>query len=411
MASPTGCIDASEHAGTWFGPPNPTLEDAASRGVLHALAAIEHQAAAVETESGHPPFAGWIMCLHYELGHVLEPAAGLREPRADTVAHFLWCTDGWVHDGQTNQWWAMGDPPTLGDPREEFLQRTGPTVSSPTAIEWPQKVARAIEYIHAGDIFQVNMSRQLQLPVSGSPRGFARAALNEPQSSFGACLELPGRDCTIVSLSPELFLHADASGLITTRPIKGTLPADQPAESLRNSDKDAAELHMIVDLMRNDLGRVCKPGSVHVTCPRRIESHQTVHHGVAEVQGQLCDGTSLADVLKATFPAGSITGAPKIRAMQIANELESIPRGPYCGAIGMLGPRGQVSLSVAIRTAIIAEGVLEYAVGCGVVADSDPLAELAESEAKAAVLWTAMENASPPGEVPSAAAASPQLHA
>jgi para-aminobenzoate synthetase component 1 len=177
---------------------------------------------------------------------------------------------------------------------------------------------------------------------------------------------------------------------VVTRPIKGTRPSSVDARELDESDKDRAELAMIVDLMRNDLGRVAEIGSVRVTEPRVLETHRTVHHGVAEISARLRDGVTWRDLLAATFPPGSVTGAPKIRAMQIIEELEPHGRGFYCGAIGFIARSGHAGLNVAIRTAQIgaasgARGArpLVYHAGCGIVADSDPSAEVAETHAKA----------------------------
>jgi para-aminobenzoate synthetase component 1 len=412
LATPTGRIEASAERGTWVGPDHPTLEDAASRGALAAIDAVDAHRSDIIRSSDAPPFAGWIACLHYELGQTLEPATSLHE-RDDTtpLLTLLWCPDALLHDRVTGHWWSAGNPPhpaatsLLG----EEMSTLGAALSTPSTADWPAAVARGVEYIKAGDIFQVNLTRQLQVDVRGDSRAFGHMALDEPQTAFGAYIEIPNTNRSIISLSPELFLAVDADGSITSRPIKGTLPACEPAAKLRDSDKDAAELHMIVDLMRNDLGRVCEMGSVQVPCPRRIETHPTVHHGVGEITGTLRPDVSLVDLLAATFPAGSITGAPKIRAMQIANELEPLPRGVYCGAVGMLGPGREITLSVAIRTAVI-EGdrnrsTLTYGVGCGIVSDSDPIAELAESETKAAVLWRTLSR---PCGRPSAAAASLQ---
>jgi para-aminobenzoate synthetase/4-amino-4-deoxychorismate lyase len=157
-----------------------------------------------------------------------------------------------------------------------------------------------------------------------------------------------------------------------------------------DSEKDAAELHMIVDLMRNDLGRACVPGSVRVDVPRALERHETVHHAVAEVRGTLRPGTGLVDLLRATFPPGSVTGAPKVRAMQVIDGLEPCARGPYCGAVGLVSP-GRIALNVAIRTISLegpdgAGGMLRYPAGCGIVAESDPRQEHEESLHKSAVL-------------------------
>ena len=181
-------------------------------------------------------------------------------------------------------------------------------------------------------------------------------------------------------MSPELLLDVDgATRRVVTRPIKGTRPRRVDRRELIESEKDAAELHMIVDLMRNDLGRVCRYGSIRVPRARTIETHGRVHHGVGEVVGTLREGVGLGELLRATFPAGSVTGAPKIRAMQIIEELEPVTRGPYCGAMGFISGDGSVRLNVAIRTAVVTGAVIDYAVGGGIVADSDPAAEYQES--------------------------------
>lgn len=256
-------------------------------------------------------------------------------------------------------------------------------------------VRRTLEYIAAGDIFQANIAQGFTAEFSGSPRALALEGLRRARPWYGAYLELAAeraRQRSILSFSPELFLELSAATRrITTRPIKGTRRASDSPHELHRSTKDAAELHMIVDLMRNDLGRVCELGSVRAPSPRSIETHQTVHHGVAEVTGRLRPDASVGDILGASFPAGSVTGAPKIRAMQIIDELESShaphsPRGPYCGAIGYISDCGSIGLSVAIRTATIEPGVLHYFAGAGIVADSDPLAEHRETLDKTAVI-------------------------
>jgi para-aminobenzoate synthetase component I len=162
------------------------------------------------------------------------------------------------------------------------------------------------------------------------------------------------------------------------------------ALQLRDSEKDQAELNMIIDLERNDLGRVCEIGSVRVTAPREIEAHPTVVHGAATVEGLLRRDIGFVDLLRATFPGGSITGAPKIRAMEIIDELEPHRRGPYCGAIGYLAADGTVELNVAIRTMIVRDGLVHVPVGGGIVADSDPLAEYEETIVKARAMFDAL---------------------
>jgi len=397
LARPQGIAEVEAETGEWTGVCHPAAE-AATRGAVAMLEYLDQEIDAQPESNWLPPFCGWIGCLHYELGAVLEPAVG--QVPEGIIGCFQWCPDALLHDSQTDKWFACGQPPTLmsGHTCPEPLKKSGPLTSTPHADDWPEVVATAVESIRNGDIFQVNLCRRISLPVEGDPRSFAIRALSEPQTAFGALLEIQGgKPRTVVSMSPELFFEVNQEGHIRTRPIKGTLPAAQPPEVLHASAKDAAELHMIVDLMRNDLGRVCEVGSVHVPCPRRIETHPTVHHGVGEVCGNLKPGVHRTDILKALFPAGSITGAPKIKAMQIASSLEPCARGAYCGAIALFGPGRSMVASVAIRTAVFENNSLVYGVGCGIVADSDPLAELAESEAKAAVLHKALDTVNQPG--------------
>jgi anthranilate/para-aminobenzoate synthase component I len=161
-------------------------------------------------------------------------------------------------------------------------------------------------------------------------------------------------------------------------------------EELSRSEKDRAELTMIVDLQRNDLGRICEIGSVRVTEPRVIEAHPTVYHGVATVEGILRPGVGFVDILRAVFPCGSITGCPKIRAMQVIDELEPVRRGPYCGAIGWIGADGSMEFNVAIRTMVVTDGLVHVPVGGGIVADSDPAAEYEETLVKATAMLAAL---------------------
>jgi len=270
----------------------------------------------------------------------------------------------------------------------------------PQRADFEQAVQRAIDYIGAGDIFQVNLARRVTERLGPLDRGACRrlfhALARASPAWYGAYLELGDADAVtpqrvVASTSPELFLEL-SDGLARTRPIKGTRPTTVPAAELRDSEKDAAELNMIVDLMRNDLGRVCRFGSVRVTQPRTIETHPTIHHGVATIEGRLRESLSTVDLLRATFPAGSITGAPKVRAMQIIDELEPVRRGPYCGAIGWLAADA-CQLSVAIRTMLIepAAGRVDYSVGGGIVADSVPAAEWQETCDKAAAMRRALK--------------------
>ncbi len=358
------------------------------------------------------PFAGgWIGYLAYELGRVLEPAAGRPEgarpadDRSWPLGELCWCPDAAIYDHLAREWHAVGEPPALAATPARGSFSAGALSSSVDPDAYLSAVARTVEYIAAGDVFQVNIARRLSAPFAGSTRELALCALRTSGAWYGAYLELPG--CrAVVSMSPELFLELDGtSRQVLTRPVKGTRPGADPATALLDSPKDAAELAMIVDLMRNDLGRVCAFGSVRVPRGRVIESHPTVHHGVGEVVGRLRPEVTRSDLLGAAFPAGSITGAPKIRAMQIIEELETTRRGPYCGAIGWLSRCGGMCLNVAIRTIALSgerragswsrmEGVLDYGTGAGIVADSDPAAEYRETTVKAEVLRNSLRAAS-----------------
>jgi anthranilate/para-aminobenzoate synthase component I len=246
-------------------------------------------------------------------------------------------------------------------------------------------IARALEAIAAGDVYQVNITQRLSGQWDGDVEALFAALVTESPASHAALLPEIG----IASVSPETFL-AVAGRMVTTRPIKGTRPrAGDPvldaalADDLATSPKDRAENVMVVDLERNDLGRVCRPGSVRVEELTRVEAHPTVWHLVSTVTGELSDGVGYGGLLAATFPCGSITGAPKVAAMRLIEALEPVPRGWYCGAIGALSP-GAASLSVAIRTATLwPDGTVDYGAGGGIVADSDPAAEVAETLDKA----------------------------
>ena len=257
-------------------------------------------------------------------------------------------------------------------------------------------VGRILEYLQAGDAYQVNLSRRLRAGcTAGDPASLAaalRAGAPAPHAAFiaGARTEDPADALTILGNSPERFLSLSPDGVVETRPIKGTRPrgADAAADAARAAElaaavKDRAEHVMIVDLERNDLGRVCNPGSVEVVSLARVVSFPTVHHLISTVQGQLRPEIGLAALLAATFPGGSVTGAPKRRAMQIIDELEPAPRGVYTGATGWLGAAGDLDLAIAIRTAVLRAGQLELSVGGGIVVDSTPEGELRETEVKA----------------------------
>jgi para-aminobenzoate synthetase component 1 len=256
-------------------------------------------------------------------------------------------------------------------------------------------VSRVIQYIRAGDVFQVNLSQRFTTDLLSPAAAIYSRLLAHAPARYGGMLDFG--DHALICNSPELFLRIRSNSAgertVVTRPIKGTRPLQPGMEAeLRNSIKDQAELNMIVDLERNDLGRVCEIGTVKVVEPRVIERHPTVYHGAATVQGIVRPGVSLVDLLRATFPGGSVTGAPKIRAMEIIEELEPVRRGPYCGAIGYLASDGTIEFNVAIRTMIVKDTRIHIPVGGGIVADSDPAAEYDETLVKAAAMLAALED-------------------
>jgi len=257
-----------------------------------------------------------------------------------------------------------------------------------TRDQYTSAVARVIEYIRAGDIFQANLSQRLMSPWSATAvQLYASVRTNNPAPFCGL---LKADDFSIVSASPERFLKVDRAGQVETRPIKGTRRrplspiADLYAsDELSTSEKDRAENVMIVDLLRNDISRSCRPGTVRVTGLCEVERFETVLHLVSTVVGTLRDDCDVWDLMARCFPGGSITGAPKIRAMEIIAEMEPTVRGAYCGSLFFLGPCGDFDSSILIRTFTLKGGWVQFPVGGGIVADSDPLDEYRETLHKA----------------------------
>jgi aminodeoxychorismate synthase component I len=272
----------------------------------------------------------------------------------------------------------------------------GPFGARTSRESFIRSVERAKEWIAAGDIYQVNLSQAFEAEVSGgSLFGLYEALRDHSPAPMAAWMSLAGRE--VLSSSPEMFLRISGRG-VETRPIKGTRPrfadADEDTRSayeLQTSAKEIAELVMITDLLRNDIGQVCEFGSVEVTDLLRLESLAQVHHLVSTVKGRLREGTDAIDAVAACFPGGSITGAPKKRAMEIIEQLEGAPRGLYCGAIGCFGFNGESVFNIAIRTLVREGGRLTYHVGAGIVADSDPQKEFEETLHKAAGIRRALD--------------------
>ena len=248
-------------------------------------------------------------------------------------------------------------------------------------------VQAGIDAIAAGDIFQVNLAQRLAVAASVDPVSLHLTARRINAAPFAACFD--AGETQLVSMSPERFLQA-ASGVVRMHPIKGTRrilaspEADlYAADDLEASDKDRAENVMIVDLVRNDLARVCRPESVCVEALCRLERFRYVQHLVSVVAGRLRPGLTPLDALEVAIPAGSVTGAPKQRACEIISQLEGIPRGAYCGCLGYLGLDGSADFNLLIRTFVVGNGMISFSAGGGITAASDPAAEHAESLHKA----------------------------
>ncbi|MBI5759796.1 MAG: aminodeoxychorismate synthase component I [Planctomycetales bacterium] len=381
-----------------------------------------------ETVAGLPPFQGGAAgLLGYELGQAWEriPTASRDEFQTPALALGLY---DWVlaWDHVARRAWIVSqgapesDPARRADRAARRVQSVRQALSGATRAAAPmstsvvpaerlapqfpapgpagltsnfsrggylQAIEQAIEYIRAGDIFQVNLSQRLLFPAQGDPvELYARLRSRNPAPFAGY---FSHDDWVIASASPERFLSVN-EGEVETRPIKGTRRRRHVPEAdlfsrdeLRESEKDQAENVMIVDLLRNDLSRVCQAGSIRVPALCHVETYETVQHLVSEIRGQLEPGRDAWDLLRATFPGGSITGAPKVRAMEIIAELEPTARGPYCGSLAYVGFDGRMDSSILIRTFTVRNGWIQCPVGGGIVAQSSPEAEYEETLHKA----------------------------
>ena len=378
---------------------------------------------------------GWIGYLGYSAGGEALPAAG---PRALPAWWFGYYDHVLRRMRGSGEWYfealcAPGRADALDRRLAELTRRAaargagardyafGPFRLVPGAQRHQEAVRRAVEYIHRGDIFQANITLRAEADFAGDPLdAFCRGVteLDPPYAAFIG-VSAPGTArAAVASLSPELFLRR-AGGTVASKPIKGTArraadagqAAVQRAE-LEASAKNRAENVMIVDLVRNDLSRVCLPGTVSVPVLLGPESHPGVWHLVSTVAGTLRPGTGDGDLIRAAFPPGSVTGAPKVRALEIIDELEAAPREAYTGAVGYRSPAAGLELNVAIRTFEFAAGKAWLGAGGGIVADSDPAAEYAECLIKATPLLTAvgarLDLAAPDLAAPDLAAARPR---
>ncbi|MCR4525687.1 bifunctional anthranilate synthase component I family protein/class IV aminotransferase [Kocuria rhizophila] len=388
----------------------PTRVLGANEDPFAALGAADDDAA-VTTEGPARFGGGWLGYLGYQLSRRLEslpPApprsGGLPEHHLAHYDHVL------VHRAAADRWFCESlpgaDPARVAETigTVERALAAGPAASSSgacaprpyrcepfeaavTGAAHAEAVRRALAHIRDGDIFQANICRELTAAFDGDPLDLFCAGHERLRPRFAAFLRVPGG--AVASFSPELYLRRTGRAVLTS-PIKGTAPADSDPRELHASAKNRAENVMIVDLMRNDLSRACVPGSVLSPAVPRVEPHTGVHHLVADVHGTLRPGLDDAALLRSTFPPGSCTGAPKIRATEIINELETTARGVYTGGIGCVSPLAGLVVNVAIRTFEFSGGAVRLGVGGGIVADSDPDGEAFETLVKAAPLLEAV---------------------
>ncbi len=358
-----------------------------------------------ESDSSGLPFTGgWFIYLGYELAGQVEPC--LRLPEAATVLPVAIATrfrSAIIRDRHRNSSWIVAEPGQqelvrriAADVAALEQQPAGPlpentviAVSEEKPSLYTRAVARILDYIREGDVFQVNLSRQWDIDFSNPlvPACIYRQLCIHNPAPFSGLLNLG--DCAVISSSPERLV-AVHNGLVETRPIAGTRPrslsrsVDRSYSSeLLAHPKERAEHIMLIDLERNDLGRICVPGSIEVNELMVLESYAHVHHIVSNIRGRLRADVTPGQVIRAVFPGGTITGCPKVRCMEIIAELEQAPRGAYTGSMGYLNRDGSMDLNILIRTMISHANRISLRAGAGIVADSLPEAELAETRTKA----------------------------
>jgi anthranilate synthase component 1 len=357
------------------------------------------------------PFrGGWALLLDYELAAQVEPVLRLPQgPAATPTALALRCPAALLRDHASGECVALAEPAhaalletLLGDLRALPDAAPLPEWVPPLQVQEdpPQRfvdgVRRILDYLRAGDVFQVNLSRRWSARFAAAldPAALYAQLRRANPAPFAGLFVGHGR--AVVSSSPERLVSVRGD-VVETRPIAGTrprAPGDDEAARIRElvgHPKERAEHVMLIDLERNDLGRVCTPGSVEVDELMTVESYAHVHHIVSNVRGRLRDGISPGEVIRATFPGGTITGCPKVRCMQIIAELEQVPRGAYTGAFGWLNRDGDMDLNILIRTAEVDGAQAQFRTGAGIVFDSDPERELDETRAKARGLLRALE--------------------
>ncbi len=372
-------------------------------------------------ESPQLPFrGGWLLFLGYELARQIEPKLVLPPSDEPYEALALRCPAGWIGDRRAQRGWLVCEPGwehlldlferdcgmvdqatgVSGEGARAAAQTLESAQSWRAAESDPQEflgqVRRCLDYIRGGEIYQANLSRawRIESDAALNPVDIYRRLQKANPAPFSALLRF--RDYAIMSSSPERLMSV-SDGRISTRPIAGTRPrararrADEALlAQLRGSEKERAEHVMLIDLMRNDLGKVCRGGSVQVDELMSIETFAHVHHIVSNVSGELADGATFIDAIRALFPGGTITGCPKFRCMQIIAELEGEGRGAYTGSIGYMNRDGSGDLNILIRTVTMTSRSTQFRAGAGIVADSQPQRELEETRAKALGLIRAL---------------------
>ncbi|MFT5233911.1 MAG: para-aminobenzoate synthetase component 1 [Candidatus Krumholzibacteriia bacterium] len=387
---------------------------------FEALREIQAEYRLSAPEANAPFSAGLVGYFGYETAHAIEslPDTGQDDLQLPDFA-FMVIDEVLVFDHHTEQatlhvkgrgpdaktiaesraqWWRNGlAKPKLSEAKLGNIRTDSRVRAHFTRQQYMAAVDRCREHILAGDVFEVCLTHRLEMDFAGSAWELFMSLRKINPAPFASYLQFP--DFKVVSASPESFLNLDTQHNVESRPIKGTRPRARDKsedaaiiEELRSAEKDRAENIMIVDLVRNDLGRVCEIGSVRVPEMLTVETYATVHQLVSTVQGKLKSEFDAFDLVRACFPGGSMTGAPKIEAMKIIDSIEPVKRGVYSGAIGFIDHSGAMDLGMVIRTIICRDGVATFGVGGAIVSDSDPGAEYDETMDKARALIAAIES-------------------
>lgn len=377
---------------------------------------FERAYSAENAQAHDGPFSGgWFLYLGYELSTEIEPTlrGRINRPSAIPIALATRFQTALVYEHRTKNYYCVAEPgcedlaariqhdinSVTAAPGKAMPSQSG-APAGPIREESPQRyldgVARIKRYIRDGDIFQANLSREWWMEGQpADPPGIYSALRRRNPAPFAGLATFD--EFALASSSPERLLSI-RSGTVETRPIAGTRPRSAQASEdtaysreLIAHPKERAEHIMLIDLERNDLGRICKPGSIHVSELMTLESYAHVHHIVSNIRGKLYEGVTPGKAIAAVFPGGTITGCPKVRCMEILAELEEGARGPYTGSIGYVNLNGDMDLNILIRTILVQKDRISLRAGAGIVADSDPLRELDETRAKAKGMLNALE--------------------